>query len=185
MSPVICFIDEIEKALAGAQGGGASDSGVSSRLFGSLLSWLSDHTSQAFVIATCNDISRLPPEFARAERFDAVFFLDLPGSSQRQRIWELYLQHYQLPPQELPPSGDWTGAEIKSCCRLAAMLGVSLKQAAANVVPVAATGAESVQRLREWAGGRCLDASRGGLYLPTAPSGATNQRRVDRRASRN
>jgi hypothetical protein len=193
MSPCVCFLDEVEKALAGVQSGGAADSGVSARLFGSFLSWLSDHSSDAFVVATCNDISRLPPEFARAERFDAVFFLDLPGSEEKARIWELYLERFGLTKdQDLPRSPDWTGAEIKSCCRLAALLGVPLVRAAEQVVPVAATAAESVQRLRAWAAGRCLDASRGGLYSPrTAGSAASSSasttpaRRVDRGTGRN
>lgn len=68
MAPSLMFIDEIDKALSGVQSGGRSDGGVSGRLFGSLLSWLSDRESDVFVIATCNDISSLPPEFARAER---------------------------------------------------------------------------------------------------------------------
>lgn len=73
MAPCVLFLDEIEKALSGVNSTG--DSGVSSRLFGTFLTWLNDHESDVFVVATCNDISRLPPEFARAERFDGVFFL--------------------------------------------------------------------------------------------------------------
>ncbi|MEW4568966.1 AAA family ATPase [Tautonia sp. JC769] len=92
MAPSLMFIDEIDKALSGIQSGGRSDGGVSSRLFGSLLSWLSDRDSDVFVIATCNDISALPPEFARAERWDAVFFLDLPSAREKAAIWELYIR---------------------------------------------------------------------------------------------
>ena len=191
MSPCVAFIDEIDKALAGVQsggGGGGGDSGVSARLFGSFLSWLSDHRSDAFVVATCNDISRLPPEFARAERFDAVFFLDLPGTAEKQKIWELYQRHYELPEQRLPATPGWTGAEIRSCCRLAALLDVPLSKAAEHVVPVAATAAESVQKLRSWAAGRCLDAAGGGLYVPAkcaADSSTVPVRRVDRGTNRN
>ena len=47
---------------------GQTDSGVSARLFGSLLTWMNDHTSDVYLVATCNDISKLPPEFSRAER---------------------------------------------------------------------------------------------------------------------
>ena len=71
--------------------GPSGDSGVSARLFGSLLSWMNDHESDVFFVATSNDISRLPPEFSRAERFDACFFLDLPGPQEKQAIWRLYL----------------------------------------------------------------------------------------------
>ena len=83
MAPCVAMLDEVEKALAGA-GGGQGDSGVASRMFGTLLTWLNDRQSDVFVVCTCNDISKLPPEFARSERFDGVFFLDLPTAEQRQ-----------------------------------------------------------------------------------------------------
>ena len=118
MSPCILYCDEIEKALSGA--GGQGDSGVSARLLGGLLSWLSDHESDVFFVATSNDISKLPPEFARRERFDGVWFLDLPASSEKQKIWEMYLRKFQIDSQKLPRDTDWTGAEIRSCYRLAA-----------------------------------------------------------------
>lgn len=75
MAPAVCMIDEMEKALSGV--GSQGDSGVSTRLFGNLLTYLSDHESDVFFVATSNDISKLPPELSRAERFDAVFYLDL------------------------------------------------------------------------------------------------------------
>jgi len=179
MAPCVAFIDECEKALSGASGN-SGDSGVSARLFGTFLSWLNDHESDVFVVATANDISRLPPEFARSERFDAVFFLDLPAQEQRQAIWQLYLAKYGLDPsQNLPPDEDWTGAEIKSCCRLAALLDMPLIAAAQNIVPVARTSAESVERLRQWASGRCLDADHAGIYTRQA-KGSTTRRRVNR-----
>ena len=101
MAPCILFCDEIEKALSGVASSGQTDSGVSARLFASLLTWLNDHESDVFFIGTCNDISKLPPEFARAERFDGVVFLDLPSSAEKARIWDIYVKTYQLPKQEL------------------------------------------------------------------------------------
>lgn len=163
MSPCICFVDEIEKALSGV--GNSGDSGVSTRLFGTLLSWMNDHTSDVYLIATCNDISKLPPEFSRAERFDGIFFLNLPQASEKRRIWQMYLSYYGLDAQQrLPDDASWTGVEIKSCCRLAALLDVPLVAAAQNVVPVAMTAAESVERLQAWASGRCLSADTPGIY---------------------
>ncbi len=165
MAPCILFCDEIEKALSGVAGSGQSDSGVSARLFGTMLSWMNDHSSDVYLIATCNDISKLPPEFARAERFDAVVFLDLPGQEEKNVIWQMYLQLFELDPQQRRPEDDaWTGAEVRACCRLAALLDMPLVQAAQNVVPVAVTAAESVERLRSWATGRCLDAAKTGVY---------------------
>jgi hypothetical protein len=185
MAPCVLMIDEVEKAFAGVSNSGQTDSGVSSRMFGSFLSWLNDHQSDVFAVCTANDVSKLPPEFARAERFDGIFFLDFPGAEQKRAIWEIYLELFQLDRrQALPPDEDWTGAEIRACCRLAALLDVPLVQAAQNVVPVALTAAESVQRLREWAAGRCLDAERGGIY-GTHEAKSTGRRRVSRSVSNN
>jgi SpoVK/Ycf46/Vps4 family AAA+-type ATPase len=165
MAPCILFCDEIEKALSGAASSGQTDSGVSARMFGTLLSWMNDHTSDVYLIATCNDISKLPPEFSRAERFDAVVFLDLPGRDEKQMIWDLYREMFEIDrDQQMPDDTKWTGAEVRACCRLAALLDVPLIQAAQNVVPVAVTAAESVERLRKWASGRCLDADKAGIY---------------------
>jgi SpoVK/Ycf46/Vps4 family AAA+-type ATPase len=176
MAPCILFVDELEKGLAGVNGSG--DSGVSARLFGTLLTWLNDHTSDVFFVGTCNDISRLPPEFARAERFDGVVFIDLPTAAQKQQIWQLYLAKFGLDPrQALPADDQWTGAEIRACCRLAALLDVPLVAAAQNVVPVAVTAAESVERLRTWASGRCLSADQPGIYRHHAE---TARRKVTR-----
>jgi len=163
MGRCVLLIDEIEKSLSGAAGSG--DSGVSTRLLGTLLTWLAEHESDVFVACSANDISRLPPEFSRAERFDGIFFLDLPSNTERQTIWNLYLDKFGLDSkQPLPVDTDWTGAEIKSCCRLARMLDLSLVDAAKNVVPIARTAQESVERLRQWASGRCLSANSPGIY---------------------
>ena len=84
---------------------GSTDSGVSARLFGSLLTWLNDHETDVFFVGTCNDISKLPPEFARAERFDGVFFVDLPGPAQQQIIWQMYLGKFGLDAKQTVAGG--------------------------------------------------------------------------------
>ena len=179
MAPCVLMIDEVEKALSGVASSGQTDSGVSARLFGTFLSWLNDHTSDVFVICTCNDISKLPSEFARAERFDGVFFVDLPSPEQRQIIWEIYLSLFGLDREQARPTDDhWTGAEIRSCCRLAALLDVPLTAAAQNVVPVAVTAAEAVEKLRTWAGGRCLSADASGIYTHPMSDGKRQRRKV-------
>jgi len=184
MAPCVCFIDELEKALSGVASSGQTDSGVSARLFGTFLTYLSDHTSDVFVVATSNDITKLPPEIGRAERFDGIFFIDLPSSAEKDRIWPIHLKKYGLKADEKRPDDrDWTGAEIQSCCRLAALLDLSLREAAANVVPVAVTAVESVERLRAWASGRCLDASRGGIYNRAGGGADKPLRRVARPSS--
>ncbi len=182
MAPCVLMIDEVEKAFAGVNGSG--DSGVSSRMFGTFLSWLNDHESDVFVVCTANDVSRLPPEFGRSERFDGVFFLDLPGTDERANIWSIYVEQFGIDrKQKMPDDGNWTGAEIKACCRLSALLDVPLVHAAQNVVPIAATAAESIDYLRNWASGRCLSADQAGVYrIPTGPK---QRRRVVRDPSNN
>ena len=181
MAPCILYLDEIEKGLSGVASSGQSDSGTSSRLFGTFLTWLNDHESEVYVIATCNDISKLPPEFSRAERFDGIFFLDLPGTAEKRVIWNLYLDQFEFDQdQPLPSDDQWTGAEIRACCRLAALLDVPLKEAARQIVPVAITAAESVERLRTWATGRCLSAEQPGLYSRSAAATEGPRRKVVR-----
>lgn len=177
MAPCILFVDELEKGLSGSTASSSNDSGVSSRMLGTLLTWMNDHTSQVYVVATCNDISRLPPELTRAERFDAVAFLDLPGREQKDKIWHQYIQMFELDEnQKLPADDAFTGAEVRSCCRLASLLDIPIREAAKNIVPIAVTAKESVEKLRSWASGRCLDAERSGLY------NATTGKRTSRRS---
>ena len=92
----------MEKALSGV--GSQGDSGVSTRLFGNLLTWLSDHESDVFFVGTSNDISKLPPEFTRAERFDGVFFLDLPNVAERMRSGRFTARSLAFPKSNLVPT---------------------------------------------------------------------------------
>jgi SpoVK/Ycf46/Vps4 family AAA+-type ATPase len=172
MQPCILFIDEIEKALSGVQSSGATDGGTGSRLFGKLLEWLNDHETDVFFVGTCNDIGQLMgsnPEFARAERFDGIFFFDLPTVEERKAIWRIYIKMYDITQkisesEILQLSDQWTGAEIKTCCRLSAMMEMKLEEAAEHVVPIVRTAEERLTALRGWAEGKCLSATRKGLF---------------------
>lgn len=190
MAPCILFCDEIEKGLSGASSDHNGDSGVSQRMFGTLLTWLNDHESDVFFIGTCNDIKQLTSvssgAFTRAERFDGIFFIDLPSEEQRRQIWQMYAKKYRLSGAEtcdgVDGDHDWTGAEIKSCCRLAALLGISLVEASKMVVPVARTAGAQIANLREWADGKALDANRRGIYsrqpVSNIPVASSTRRRI-------
>lgn len=180
----IVMIDEVEKAFAGV-GGGVMDSGVSSRMFGTFLTWLNDHTSDAYVVCTSNDVSKLPPEFGRAERFDALFMVDLPSREEKDLIWQMYERQYGLDVKQRPIDENWTGAEIKSCCRLAALHRTTLLRAAKYIVPVCVTAADKIDALRTWASGRCLHASREGHYEKPALDTGSSRRRVNRASQNN
>src|SRR5262249_54979864 len=89
----------------------------------------------------------------------------LPVQRDRETICRMSLRTFGLDPgQRTPQHGEWTAAEIRSCCRLAALLDVPLTEAATNIVPVAVTAGEAVEKLRQWASGRCLSAERPGIY---------------------
>ncbi|MEM3786806.1 MAG: AAA family ATPase [Nitrososphaeria archaeon] len=91
VSPSVLWIDELEKAFAGIGGyGGASD--TTTRLFGNFLTWMQEKESTVYVVATSNDISKLPPEFLRKGRFDELFFVDLPKPEERKQIFEIHLK---------------------------------------------------------------------------------------------
>ncbi|WP_101909256.1 AAA family ATPase [Marasmitruncus massiliensis] len=91
ISPCVLWIDEIEKAFAGVGGdGGGSD--VTTRLFGQFLTWMQEKENTVFIVATANDISKMPPEFLRKGRFDELFFVDLPNGEERRKILEIHLK---------------------------------------------------------------------------------------------
>lgn len=91
ISPCVLWIDEIEKAFAGVGGdGGGND--VTTRLFGQFLTWMQEKENTVFIVATANDISKIPPEFLRKGRFDELFFVDLPNGEERRKILDIHLK---------------------------------------------------------------------------------------------
>ena len=91
ISPCVLWIDELEKAFAGLgnTGGGAE---VTTRLFGYFLTWLQEKTSPVFVVATANDITKLPSELMRKGRFDEIFYIGLPKPEERRKIFEIHIK---------------------------------------------------------------------------------------------
>jgi len=115
ISPCILWIDEMEKGFAGASGGHET----TIRVLGNFLTWMQEKRGTVFVIATANDITRLPPEFIRKGRFDELFFVGTPNAGEREEIWNIQLRNYRLEPEnfDLPRlvqvSDKRTGAEIE------------------------------------------------------------------------
>lgn len=119
VSPCVLWIDELEKAFAGVGGnGGGSD--ITTRLFGNFLTWLQEKESSVYVLATSNDISKLPPEFLRKGRFDELFLVELPNEEERRRIFEIHLKkRKQLTPavdtiKLLKSTSGFSGADIEA-----------------------------------------------------------------------
>jgi AAA+ superfamily predicted ATPase len=159
MAPCVCFIDEIEKGLAGSESSGRLDSGVTSRVTGGFLTWLNDHTSRVYMVASCNDLDSLPPPFQRAERWDAIFFVDLPSENERIAILEIYRKHFEIKDKSVPDMTDFSGAEIKTMCRISKMIGIPLTEARQYVIPLSRSMGEKITKLRNWAVDRALMAS--------------------------
>ena len=119
VSPCILWIDEVEKGLAGAGSSGNTDSGVTARVFGTLLTWLSEKTSKVFVFATANKVENIPPEWLRKGRFDEIFSVDLPTLSERVEIFEICLKRVKRSPEAFDlrrlaiEAESFSGAEIE------------------------------------------------------------------------
>jgi len=123
LSPCVLWIDELEKAFAGI-GEGGSGGEVTTRLFGSFLTWLQEKESAAFVVATANDITKLPPELLRKGRFDEIFYVGLPQTAERRKIFQIHIEKRR--PDDLPGidldelaarSDGYSGADIEGVVR--------------------------------------------------------------------
>jgi SpoVK/Ycf46/Vps4 family AAA+-type ATPase len=170
LSPVVLWIDEIEKAFPP---GGGDDSGVSQRVLGSFLTWLQERKGDVFVAATANDIDRLPPPLLRKGRFDEIFFVDLPVPEVRKEIFKIHLKRRGQDPSrfDLPALADasdgFTGAEIEQAvvaALYAAFAGASclstqlVEAEIRQTRPLSVVRAEYIASLREWAADRTVSA---------------------------
>ncbi len=172
MAPIVLWIDEIEKGFASAAAQ-STDGGLSQRMFGTLLTWMQDHTAPVFLVATANNIEALPPELLRKGRFDEIFFVDLPGAEARARIFEIHLRKRKRDPKGFDlgrlagASDGYSGAEIEQAV-ISALHGAfatkgeatteSIERALADSPPLSVTMAEKVAQLRAWAKDRCVPA---------------------------
>ncbi|WP_409305731.1 AAA family ATPase [Peribacillus sp. SCS-155] len=118
VSPCVLWVDEIEKAFAGI--GGNDGHEVTTRLFGYFLTWMQEKESTVFVVATANDISKLPAEFLRKGRFDELFYVDFPDGEERKKIFEIHLKKRNKwnskidTIQLLKQTEGFTGADIEA-----------------------------------------------------------------------
>lgn len=169
MAPCVLWMDELEKGLAVAD----LDEGVSQRLLGTLLTWMAERSAPVFLLATSNEVLRLPAELLRKGRFDEVFFVDLPGFEARKEIYGIHLSRRGLPPHEFDLellatlSEGYSGAEIEqviinalysSEARQERAEQVHLVQAVHDTVPLSVLMAERVEALRAWARDRAVQA---------------------------
>jgi SpoVK/Ycf46/Vps4 family AAA+-type ATPase len=169
MEPCILWLDEVEKGVSTSDSSG--DGGVSRRVLGTLLTWMSERANRVFLIATANDIASLPPELLRKGRFDEIFFVDLPSAEVRGEIFRIHLAKRKHPVErfdlyKLAAAAElFSGAEIEQAIVAAAYSAHSQGKALdtghildeiGGTRPLAVLRAEEVASLREWAEGRTV-----------------------------
>ncbi|MGQ0696320.1 MAG: AAA family ATPase [Nitrospiraceae bacterium] len=172
LSPIVLWIDEIEKSMVAGGGSGEADAGLGRRLFGAFLTWLQEKRQEVFVVATANDLSSLPPELLRKGRFDEIFFVDLPDDGERTAIWKIHLglrkqdsKNFDLV-KLVSASDGFSGSEIEQAVVTALYRALHqrmplttdlLIEELIHTVPLSITRREDIDQLREMAQGRFVN----------------------------
>lgn len=180
ISPCVLWIDEIEKGFSGL--GGSGDSGTTSRIFGTFLSWMQEKTKPVFVVATANNIDSLPSEMMRKGRFDEIFFIDLPTFNERKQIFKVHLEsrltypevrgYFEINDETLKHLSNITegfgGSELEQIVVMGLYDAFSedrsitlndFENAVKNTVPLSVTQAEQIISIRNWANVRAVAAT--------------------------
>ena len=171
VAPVILWLEEIEKGVAGFTQG---DGGVTARIFSSFLTWMQEKKSLVFVAATANEIDKLPPELLRKGRFDEIFFVDLPTEKEREDIFKVHIAKRNHEPNKFnlinlaKASVGFNGAEIEQVI-VSGMFEAfnekrqfndqDLYRMIGKTVPLSTTMAEPIKVIKRWADTRAVKAS--------------------------
>ena len=181
VAPCVLWIDEIEKGLSGVQSSGATDGGVTSRIFSTILTWMQEKTAPVFVVATANNINQLPPELLRKGRFDEIFFVDLPSQKEKENIFSIHVQKNRQNVSSFAldilaqKAEGFNGAEIEECVKEAMFTAyvesqesniahklqmIHILDAIKNTVPLSKTMEKQITDLRKFAVSRAKNASK-------------------------
>ena len=181
VAPCVLWIDEIEKGLSGVQSSGATDGGVTSRIFSTILTWMQEKTAPVFVVATANNINQLPPELLRKGRFDEIFFVDLTSQKEKENIFSIHLQKNRQNVSSFAldilaqKAEGFNGAEIEECVKEAMFTAyvesqesniapklqmIHILDAIKNTVPLSKTMEKQITDLRKFAVSRAKNASK-------------------------
>lgn len=165
MAPCIVWVDEVDKA--GLSSGANGDSGVSSRLLGSLLTHMSENESGLFWIFTANRTENLPSEFLRKGRLDEVFSVLPPTWAERRQIFDIHLSKRGINiddivdfDQVLTESRGFVSAEIEAACKEAKVLSFYrnvpvtsslLRSTLKGIIPISEAYKDQFDAMTEWA----------------------------------
>lgn len=185
MSPCVLWIDEIDKGFAGSTGSGSGDSGVTRRVFGTVISWMQERRRPVFLVATANQVANLPPELLRKGRFDEIFAVDLPSTQERRMIFTIHLSKKgrDVSAFDLGTLADFsdtfTGSEIETVIDEAMFNAFDqgrdlttddIVKAIKATTPLAQTAKEQIDGIREWAKSRARFASGPQATVTVKPS---------------
>jgi SpoVK/Ycf46/Vps4 family AAA+-type ATPase len=169
IAPCVLWLDEIEKGFAES-----STDGTTTRVLGSMLTWLQEKTAPVFLVATANKVEALPPELLRKGRFDEIFFVDLPDAAERADILRIHLarRRRQMPDAVLDDlvkrTEYFSGSELEqvvvsgmytSFAASRELTADDLVWAVKETVPLYRTYEDQIKALREWATTRARPAS--------------------------
>jgi ATP-dependent 26S proteasome regulatory subunit len=184
VAPCILWADELEKGFAGTQSSGVSDGGTTARVFATFLTWMQEKTKPVFMVATANDVSKLPPELLRKGRFDEIFFIDLPDTEERKEIFSIHLKKRNRDPNNFDldalarATSGFSGAEIEQAV-IASLFSAfdagreltqqDMMDEAKNAVPLSRMMEEDIQELRAWAKLRARPAGHNDDDNPRTP----------------
>lgn len=172
VAPCVLWIDELEKGFSGMTESG--DSGTSARVLSYFLTWLQEKKKPVFVIATANDVQKLPPELLRKGRLDEIFFIDLPSVKERREICDIHLRTrgrdvatFDLD-RLIAASEGFSGSEIEQAV-IGALFDafdqgrdINTDDVEHNLhvtVPISRTMDYKIRQLRDWAEDRARPAS--------------------------
>lgn len=197
MAPCIVWVDEVDKA--GLSSGANGDSGVSSRLLGSLLTHMSENESGLFWIFTANRTENLPSEFLRKGRLDEVFSVLPPTRVERRQIFDIHLSKRGINiddiadfDQVLTESRGFVSAEIEAACKEAKVLSFYrdvpvtsglLRSTLKGIIPISEAHKDQFDAMTEWARNNARPSSErevdvdASSPLPSSVPGSSRARR--------
>jgi ATP-dependent 26S proteasome regulatory subunit len=165
LAPCILWIDEIDKTFGQINSKG--DSGTTSRVLGTFITWLSEKTAPVFVVSTANNFDVLPVELIRKGRFDEIFFIGLPLEDERKLIFTVHLSklrpdswkdfNIDILSQE---SKNFSGAEIQKSIIEGMHIAFNenrefttndIRRGLQETIPIAKMNFEEIESLQNWA----------------------------------
>lgn len=165
VSPVVLWLDEIDKGMAGMSGSGNLDSGVTARVMQTLLTWRQETDKPVVMFATANDVASLPAPVYRKGRFDEVWATDLPNMDEREEIFRIHIRKVDRVPDDFniellaDTAEGFVGSEIESVVKDALFIAFSrdeelddehILQAINETTPSSVRDAEEINAIRRW-----------------------------------